>query len=84
MSPLAKTRNAINKLDEKLPIPGWKAAWTGLVAAALPLANEILIWLGKDPLPESLMLNINVFLTSLIVIFIAMKATRQNRQYDGR
>lgn len=76
-------KKAMTKLDSKLPAPGWKAALTGLVAAALPLMNEVLIYMGKDPLPDSLMLNINVFLTALIVIFLALKANRP-RQYDGR
>lgn len=75
-------RKTLTAMDGKLPWQGWKAALTGLVAAALPLANEILVWLGKDPLPDSLMLNINVFLTALIVIFLALKANRP-RQYSG-
>lgn len=76
-------KKALTKIDNKMPMQGWKAALTGLVAAALPLLNEVLTYMGKDPLPDSLMLNINVFLTALIVIFLALKASRP-RQYDGR
>ena len=77
-------KKALTKIDAKMPAPGWKAALTGLVAAALPLINEILTYMGKAPLPDSLMLNINVFLTALIVIFLALKASRPTTQYDGR
>ena len=70
-------KKVLNSLDNKLPAQGWKAALTGLVATALPLANEVLVYMDKDPLPDSLMLNINVFLTALIVIFLALKVTRK-------
>lgn len=76
-------KKTLQKIDSKMPAPGWKAALTGLVAAALPLINEVLVYAGKTPLPDSLMLNINVFLTALIVIFLALKSSRPN-QYDGR
>ena len=65
------------KLLKRLDIlPGWKAAALGLPALLGPFLNDLLPYLGYDPLPDGLMRSGHALLSALWVVAIGLKWRR--------
>jgi len=70
-------RKVVQKIDRRMPWPGWKGALLGLVAAFFPMANEWIVYLGGTPLPPELVVKTQSFLGVGIGLALILKAVRE-------
>lgn len=63
----------LNKLDI---FPGWKAGVLGLLGMAFQFANELLVYLGHEPLPDGLVQSANGMIMAGIALALWLKAQR--------
>jgi len=64
-------------LDSLDVFPGWKAAILGLLGTLSPFLDELLPYLGYEPLPPTLMMTGQAFLVALIALGMMLKVRRK-------
>ena len=63
-------------LDAVDVLPGWKSAVLGLLGTLAPFFDELLPYLGYEPIPPNLMLTGQALLVALIACAMMLKARR--------